>query len=55
MKNMKKIIAVLLVLAALASLFTACSTKPAESSTTAANPSELLPRQQTRQRRLWNL
>ena len=39
MKNMKKIIAVLLVLAALASLFTACSTKPAESSTTAANPS----------------
>ena len=40
MKNMKKIIAVLLVLAALASLFTACSTKPAESSTTAANPSE---------------
>ena len=34
MKNMKKIIAVLLVLAALASLFTACSTKPAESSTT---------------------
>ena len=39
MKNMKKIIALLLVLAALASLFTACSTKPAESSTTAANPS----------------
>ena len=29
MKNMKKIIAVLLVLAALASLFTACSTNPA--------------------------
>lgn len=55
MKNMKKIIAVLLVLAALASLFTACSTKPLSPAQRPQIPASLLPRQQTRQRRLWNL
>lgn len=55
MKNMKKIIAVLLVLAALASLLLRAAQSRLSPAQRPQIPASLLPRQQTRQRRLWNL